>query len=164
MKKFKDFNFGSYVAELKAVKKITRRFKQVTDREYTIDNARHALLNAAEIAMVYFYDEDDEGGNAKKAKKDFHKILAALPYKTFPSDAKLIKAEVFAHINLNYGDTAGAWLTDNFSDYEENEISAINNFADAVFEKLDNGQRIDTATFVILYNNFMKLHGVKIAG
>ena len=155
MKKFKDFNFGSYVAELKAVKKITRRFKQVTDREYTIDNARHALLNAAEKAMVYFYDEDDEGNKAEAAKKDFHKILAALPYRAYPSEVKLIKAEVLAHINLNHGDTACAWLTDNFR---------INNFAGAVFEKLGNGQRIDTATFVILYNNFTKLHGVKIAG
>ena len=118
-------------------------------------------MNAAEIAMVYFYDEDDEGGNAKKAKKDFHKILAALPYKAYPSDVKLIKAEVLAHINLNHGDTPCAWLTDNFSDYEENELQAINNFADAVLKKLDNGQRIDTANFIILYNNFMKSHGVK---
>lgn len=109
MEKFKYQGF--YAAELQAAKQEEQKFEQVAGLPFTIDNARRALLTAADSAMVYFHN-DCENPNCDKFKNQFNKILRSLPKKSLPDIADLIKIEILAHLRLSYGDLAVEWLTD----------------------------------------------------
>ena len=109
--KFKNEYQGFYAAELQAAKQEEQKFEQVAGLPFTIDNARRALLTAADSAMVYFHN-DCENPNCDKFKNQFHKILRALPKKTLSDICGLVKTETLAHLRLSYGSLAVAWLTD----------------------------------------------------
>ena len=106
-------DFGFYAAEIRKAEAEGKKFEQVAGVPFTINNARHALLNAADSAMVYFHNDCDNP-NCDEFKNQFHKILRALPKKSLPDISNLIQTEILAHLRLNYGDLPVAWLTDKF--------------------------------------------------
>lgn len=113
--KFEKEYQGFYAAKLQAAKQAAKqeaqKFEQVAGLPFTIDNARHALLNAADSAMVYFHN-DCENPNGDKLKRRFNNILDALPRGLLQEISELIETEIFAHLRLNYGDLAVEWLAD----------------------------------------------------
>ena len=107
--KFEKEYQGFYAAKLQAAKQEARKFTQVTGLPFTIDNARHALLNAADSAMVFFHN-DCYSPNCAKFKKQFAKILRSLPRGSLQEISESIETEVFVHLRLSYGGLAVEWL------------------------------------------------------
>jgi hypothetical protein len=101
---------GYYAAEYAKVQAECKKFEAVAGVTFTIDNARHALLTAADSAIIIF-GNDCGNPNCETFKNQFNQILDALPFNTLPRTAELIKAEILAHLELNYGGIALAWLT-----------------------------------------------------
>ena len=102
-------DFGFYAAELQAAEKESRKFKQVTGANFTIDNARRALLDAAQTTMIFFHNDIDNPC-LEQSRARFHKILRSLPHKTLSETSQLIKTEIFAKLRLDYGNLAADWL------------------------------------------------------
>ena len=102
-------DFGFYAHEIQEAKKDARKFEKVTGVPFTISNARRALLGAAQTTMVYF-SNDTSNPRLEQSRARFHKILRSLPRKTLAEISQLIKAEIFAHLRLNYGNLAADWL------------------------------------------------------
>lgn len=112
--KFEKEYQGFYAAELQAAKQEAQKFTQVTGLPFTIDNARHALLTAADSAMIFFHN-DCYSPNCNKFKKKFNDILDALPRESLQEVSELIETEVFAHLRLSYGIVV-EWLTVEWQD------------------------------------------------
>ena len=102
-------DFGFYAHEIQAAKQDAERFKQVTGVNFTIDNARRALLDAAQTTMIFFHNDIDNPA-LEQSRARFHKILRSLPRKELDEISKLLRVEVFAHLRLNYGNLAADWL------------------------------------------------------